>query len=223
MNIEKVNEAVFKTAMLEHPFYQKWNRGELSIDTLQYYVKEYYHFEEIFPRCVALAYAKCDDLADRNVLFGNLADELSSPETHLDLWVKFANSLGVTSEELLSHAPNKYTQELIDGYWEMSNKSYAAAVSAMYAYETQVPEVAKTKIETLKKHYNLSSESALKFFQVHLSADEWHSEECAALINKLSDAEKEESVKCARQASELLWGFLDGVLEYDNSKKEVAA
>lgn len=218
-HLKKIKETIYKTPMLKHEFYQKWNRGELSLKVLQYYAKEYYHFEELFPRCVALAYSKCDDLKNRRILFENLRDELSTPKTHLDLWVNFADALGVRSEEFIDHKPNKHTQQLLKGFWKLSNKSYASAVAAMYSYETQVPEVARNKIDTLKKHYGMTSEQALSFFLVHLSADQWHSEECGQLLDNLLDREKEESITTAHEASKLLCTFLDGVLAFDRNQQ----
>ena len=216
-HLERIKEAIYETPMLKHEFYQKWNRGELSLEVLRYYAKEYYHFEELFPRCVALAYSQCSNLKDRNILFENLKDELSTPKTHLDLWVNFAQKLGIDPKEFNSHKPNTHTQELLEEFWKLSTSSYHSAVAAMYAYETQVPEVAEKKIETLKKHYNIKSENALSFFSVHLSADQWHSEECEQLINKFPEDKKEESIAAARKASKLLNIFLDGVLQFDNS------
>ena len=106
---------------------------------------------------------------------------------------------------------NDETKALVDGYFKLCRSSYAEGVAALYTYEQQVPKVAKAKIEGLKKYYAIASEDGLKFFNVHITADEWHSEECAQLLEQLPDTDKEKAHKAAIKAAQLLWGFLDGV------------
>jgi pyrroloquinoline-quinone synthase len=112
----------------------------------------------------------------------------------------------VKGAELLAN-----TKALVQGFFELANSSYAEGLAALFAYEQQVPAVAKSKIEGLFKFYGIDSEDGLKFFKVHLTADEWHSEECAALLDKLSPQEQEKAREAGLKAAKLLWGFLDGV------------
>ncbi len=81
-------------------------------------------------------------------------------------------------------------------------------MGALYAYERQIPEVSKSKIEGLKKHYSISDERSLQFFTVHMHADKWHSEEYANLIADLSEEEQEKAMQGAKKGAKLLWGFL---------------
>ena len=50
----------------------------------------------------------------------------------------------------------------------------AAGIAALYGYESQIPEIAETKIEGLKKHYGMDSDDALNYFRVHIEADKEH-------------------------------------------------
>lgn len=88
---------------------------------------------------------------------------------------------------------------------------FAEGLGALYAYERQTPEVSKSKIEGLKKHYSINDERSLKFFTVHMEADEWHSEECANLIADLSEEEQEKVMQGSKKGAKLLWSFLDGI------------
>ncbi|TVS94389.1 pyrroloquinoline quinone biosynthesis protein PqqC [Wolbachia pipientis] len=94
----------------------------------------------------------------------------------------------------------------------MVRSGFAEGLGALYAYERQTPEVSKSKIEGLKKHYSISDERSLQFFIVHMHADEWHSEECANLIADLSEEEQEKAMQGAKKGAKLLWGFLDGMM-----------
>ena len=79
--------------------------------------------------------------------------------------------------------------------------------------ERQTPEVSKSKIDGLKKHYSVCDEKTLEFFSIHQTADEWHTEELIGLIDRLSKSEQEKVAHGAMKGARLLWSFLDGMAE----------
>lgn len=114
-----------------------------------------------------------------------------------------------------SSVPYAKTKELIDGFLNICKSSVAAGIGALFAYERQIPEIAQSKIDGLCKFYNFaSSDAGLKFFYVHIEADEWHSQECAQLIEALDPSSREVAYKGAK----LLWQFLDGIYESEGFK-----
>ena len=196
--------------LLNHPFYQRWNKGELPIEILQSYAQEYYHNVEAFPRYVSSVHSNCMDIKNRKVLLDNLIDEESGDEDHPELWVRFGESLGLKREDIKRSLPSNATKALVDGFLAEAKSSYAEGLGALFAYESQVPEVAKSKIDGLKKFYNYRDDNkGLKFFKVHISADAWHSQECADLLDQLDTAEQELSKIAALKVAKLLWSFLD--------------
>lgn len=198
--------------LLLHPFYQAWNQGELSLSTLQTYAREYYHHVAAFPRYLSAIHSRCDDIADRQVLLGNLIEEEQGSENHPELWQRFAEGLGVARADMKTPPQRAETRDLVDGYFDLSNADYATGLGALYAYERQTPEVSKSKIEGLKEFYAIEDERTLKFFTEHMTADEWHSQECADLIAKLSPEDQKRACEGAVQGAKLLWGFLDGMM-----------
>ena len=197
--------------LLKHSFYQSWNSGALSRKTLQTYAKEYYHHVAAFPRYVSGIHFQCDDINTRQVLLGNLVEEEQGPENHPELWKRFAEGLGVTQSALEAKAELKETNELVEGYYDLVKSDFATGLGALYAYERQTPEVSKSKIDGLKTHYDLSDDRSLQFFNVHIKADEWHSEECGNLIEKLDDHAKQRAKDGAVAGAKLLWNFLSGM------------
>ena len=79
-------------------------------------------------------------------------------------------------------------------------------------YESQVPDVARTKIAGLKQFYGVDDERTLQFFEVHIGADEIHAEVGAGMVRRhVTDAPEREVVLApARECADALWGFLDG-------------
>ncbi|WP_410542542.1 CADD family putative folate metabolism protein [Wolbachia endosymbiont of Tetranychus urticae] len=210
--VQSLNDQLDSLHLLKHPFYESWNEGSLSLQALRTYAKEYYHHVAAFPRYISGIHSLCPNLKMRQILLGNLIEEEQGDENHPELWQHFAEGLGVARSELCENAQIKETRELVDGYFDIVKSDFAAGLGALYAYERQTPEVSKSKIEGLKKHYSINDERSLKFFTVHMEADEWHSEECANLIADLSEEEQEKVIQGAKKGAKLLWGFLDGML-----------
>mgnify|MGYP003351630835 CR=1 FL=1 len=58
-------------------------------------------------------------------------------------------------------------------------------VAALYGYESQIPEISRTKIEGLTTHYGVTSDEGLSFFRVHEEADVLHREAERDMIAEL--------------------------------------
>lgn len=201
-------------AMLKHPFYQAWTAGTLSADTLRDYAKQYFHHVEAFPQAVSSVHANCPDMQGRKLLAENLAEEegLGEGKTdHATLWLDFAKGMGADEASVRAVAKNPETQALIDTFRELSRQSYAAGLGALYAYESQLPAVATTKIEGLDKFYGVNDADAIRFFRVHEAADVEHSAVCRTLLDRLPEADRAEAIEAADELAAALQGFLDGV------------
>lgn len=209
--LDHLHAALEELHLLKHPFYQDWNAGKLSKDVLKDYAREYYHHVAAFPRYISAIHSRCDDIACRQVLLGNLVEEEQGENNHPELWSRFAEGLGATREEMKQPATEVETRELVDGYYDLVEDGYAKGLGALYAYERQTPAVSMSKIEGLKKFYDLTDERSLEFFVLHGEVDEWHSQECADLIEKLSPAEQEKAFDGAIAGAKMLWRFLDGM------------
>ena len=70
------------------------------------------------------------------------------------------------------------------------------------------------KIRGLKEHFNITSEKALRFFEVHSVLDEDHSEkEREGIVNYTKTNDEAAVEKALQEALDGWWGFLDGVME----------
>jgi pyrroloquinoline-quinone synthase len=212
MFIEKLRAGLAAKHLLNHEFYQLWSEGKLDQEILADYSKQYYKHVEAFPRYISLIHSQCNDLNDRQILLENLIEEERGEENHPKLWRDFAIELGVSAFDLLDGKQYKTTEYVVNKFFDLCRQSYAAGLGALYAYEYQTPAVADSKIKGLKAFYNIDSEKALKFFEVHKGADIWHSEEVGALIEKLSPDAQAEAFEAAAKAADALWGFLDGMM-----------
>lgn len=212
--IDEIREIIAERNLLTHPFYQAWQKGELTQEHLQGYASQYWHHVLAFPQYVSAAHAICPNQPDRQELLENLIEEERGDENHPELWLRFGEGVGARRDGIEASTPLPETEQLVDTFRDATMKrSFAEACAALYVYESQVPEVAKTKIAGLKQFYGISDERTLQFFEVHIGADEIHSEVGAGMVRRhTNDASEREAVLgTARECADALWSFLDGV------------
>jgi pyrroloquinoline-quinone synthase len=128
--------------------------------------------------------------------------------------LRFAEGVGATRADVEAATPLPETRRLVELYRDVTmRRSFAEACAALYVYESQVPEVAKTKIDGLKRFYGRDDERTLQFFEVHIGADEIHSEVGAGMVRRhaTDEASRQAVLASARECADALWSFLDGV------------
>ncbi len=201
--------------LLHHPFYQLWSQGRLTTENLREYAISYYPHVAAFPTYVSGVHAGCEDAALRQELLENLIEEERGTENHPALWRRFAGALGA-SESDLSSAPR--TPEVAEAIAEFRRStregSTAEGLAALYAYESQIPEVSKTKREGLEAFYGITDEDATRFFSVHEKADVWHRQVEREALGRVADSPeaREKALAAARRCCDALNRALDGVM-----------
>ena len=213
--LDRLQKRIEKKSLLEHPFYQAWQAGHLTLGDLQRYAKQYYFFEAIFPRYLSAIHSRCPDREVRQDILGNLWDEEHGENNHRAMWLDFCSGLGLDRNRVEATDVDAKTQELLDTYNEACNNGdFQQGLAAIYAYEAQVPKVASEKIRGLKDFYLSDQPEAVRFFEVHAALDEDHSDKEARAIASRTDPDNEAAVEIALQgALDAWWGFLDGVEE----------
>lgn len=209
-----IDAAIAERSMLSHPFYQAWEKGELSKDALRAYARQYFHHVEAFPRAVSAVHANCPNPMGRRLLAENLAEEEGLGEgkdDHATLWLGFAAGMGADEAEVRTVKVNPETQSLIDTFRRLSRQSYASGLGALYAYESQLPAIAKTKVRGLVERYDVAEPRTLKFFEVHETADVEHSDVCRELLDALPANQRAEAHAAACELAEALRTFLTGM------------
>lgn len=210
----RLRNAVMEYSMLKHPFYVAWSEGKLSKTVLSEYAKQYYAHVRAFPTYVSGVHSRCEDLGVRQELLENLIEEERGDENHPELWLRFAEALGVDREAVRSAELLPSTKASVKSLQSLTqSEDYRRGLAALFAYESQIPAVAQTKREGLKSFYDIQDERAVSFFRVHESIDVLHNEvEMKLLADTCREtADQDEAIASAREAAKALWSFLDGV------------
>ena len=209
-----LRDAIMEYSMLKHPFYVAWTEGRLSKSVLGEYAKQYYAHVRAFPTYVSAVHSNCDDLQIRQELLENLIEEERGEENHPELWLRFAEGLGVSRADVRDAKLLPSTADSVARLKSLTaSENYRDGLAALYAYESQIPEVARTKREGLKDFYGIEDERAVSFFRVHEGIDVLHQQtEKQILGEKCKTAdEQKRAVGVAKESAKALWAFLDGV------------
>ena len=201
--------------LLQHPFYQAWSKGELTRKELCEYAAEYWHHVSAFPTYLSALHARLDDAPLRRTVLENLADEEGLPagRPHSDLWMDFAIGMGAEPSAVRSRALQAETSALIDHFRTTMQTSSLAALTALYAYESRVPAIARTKAEGLKQHYAADAATA-RYFTLHQTADVHHAQVWRDAMEQQLAAHPEQSqtaLDAAEATAAALWSALSGI------------
>ena len=209
--LEKIDAAIAEKNLLKHPFYRDWQAGKLRRESLQLYAAQYYRHVEAFPKHLRVLAGRADESL-KPVVLENLADEENPERPHPKLWRDFAAALEVSEENVASSPSLPGTQHVVQKFREIcAERSVAEAVAALYAYEAQVPEIATTKIDGLKKFYGITEPNGLAYFEVHEEADKAHRAAWREWLEANANGSEERILQSTNEALDALWGALSAV------------
>ena len=154
--IDQLDATIDKHHLLNHPFYESWNAGELSHETIQEYAAQYFKHVSAFPRYLSSIHSNCEDIKIRQFLLENLNDEEKGKENHPELWMRFAEGMGNSRKNIVNTKAIKETSELVDTFMRLSKSDqFYIGLAALYCYESMQPEISETKKDGLQKMYGI--------------------------------------------------------------------
>jgi pyrroloquinoline-quinone synthase len=216
--VHEIDARVARQHLLQHPFYQAWSRGELSLDALRDYAAQYYHHVAAFPTYLSAVHAQTDDADVRHQILSNLMDEEAGSPNHPELWLQFAESLGLKREEVKRTTQWPATKKLIETFRECCGQhGTGVGLASLYAYESQIPSVSEKKIEGLKQFYGFTNPDAYTYFTVHIEADREHAAvEAAQIAQVVDDSQRAAALEAVGDVLVGLYGLLSAVCEKHN-------
>jgi pyrroloquinoline-quinone synthase len=226
---EELDTRIAKYDLLCHPFYQAWSAGELTREDLREYARDYYHHVEAFPIYLAELGIRLDESELRQAVLANMADEKGMADVlgeestpHSEMWLDFAEGMGA-KRDMREHRPVPEITELTTFFHRVASEGSAEeALAAFYAYESQVPRVAKEKARGLREMYG-AGERVTAYFTLHTTADVYHSQVWRQQLGKRVAANPQvadKALAAGENAAKALWHALDGI---EARRKEKAA
>lgn len=188
----RIDTARERWNVLEHPFYTRWERGELTEDELAYYAGQYRH------AVVALA--------DASAQVVEHADHAAEERAHIALWDDFAASAGAEP------APARpETVECVEAW--TAGRTPTETLAILYAVESTQPEISRTKLRGLVEHYGRSEDGpGTAYFRVHAERDVVHARQARELLEaRLTADDVDRAAVLAENALRANCRLLDGV------------
>lgn len=211
---------IAKYDLLCHPFYKAWSAGRLTRDDLREYAQDYYHHVDAFPSYLAALALRLEDGEMRRAVLANMCDEKGAEDCqgkasvpHAELWLDFAEGMGST-RNLEWHSPVPEVRQLIRHFHRVASEGMTEqALAAFYAYESQVPRIAKEKESGLRQMYH-ADDKTCGYFALHAVADVYHSRVWRNLLEDriaARPASAPAALDAAEKAARALWKALDGI------------
>jgi pyrroloquinoline-quinone synthase len=203
---DAVRRAVEGRELLSHPFYQRWQAGQLAQGELADYAVQYRCFEAALPAvltAVAHQFRSEGATAPADSVQGNLADEMGCPEPHLDLFDRFAEAVGSNG----TATPGPAADALVATYFDLVAEGPICALAGLAAYESQASAIASSKADGLRRWYELDT-GGTAFWDVHATMDADHAEWATDALDQ-AVADLAEVERAARRAADAWWALLD--------------
>jgi pyrroloquinoline-quinone synthase len=217
---EKLDERIARYDLLCHPFYQAWAEGTLTRDDLREYARNYYHQVQAFPCYLAEFALRLDEGDLRRAVLTNMCDEKGiaagsgkNSIPHSELWLDFAEGMGA-SRDMRWHLPVPQIVDLVRYFQDVVREGKPEEVlAAFYAYESQVPHIAKEKERGLREMYG-ADDKTCGYFSLHATADVHHSNVWRKQLEPLiaeNPGAAEAALATAENTARMLWQALDGI------------
>ena len=191
--ITRIDQLIEKQSLLKHQFYVMWNEGTLTLESLSGYSKEYFQLVKAIPTFVNMIMNNASHGKD------TIATNQKEESEHIAPWMKFADSLGVSTKGLKEYVGLEKTRQAISNLSKLMT-TFENGVAAMYALEQEIPKISLSKIDGLRKFYNITTDDAIEYFRLHAEADIRHAALWRKILEKSSIENEEELFNIASKS-----------------------
>ena len=187
----RCDAAVTRRSLLRHPFYLAWSDGTLPVLALKNYARDY----GAFIGTVAQGWEAVGETHIAGVEVG-----------HAEVW---ANTFAAGLETQVDTAQTAEAAALVETAHELFTDR-VTALGALYAFESQQPYTAQSKLRGLHAHYQQLPACCGEYFRLH--TDDFDEPALlAAQMNALPAAEAECAVAACERMSVALHDALSGL------------
>jgi len=197
-----------------HPVRQLLLSGRLTKEQLQWWARNQFHEFRNIHRFFGVRYQKCPVPEMRRALLENMVEEEGEDlfggkyPSHAELWVRFAEGLGIARADILSYQPLPGVRAGLEMYVQLVQQSHwAVAIGTGLVFEGEGPKRMREEREALEKHYSWIPSSALEFFRAHEYHDEGHGNTVIDVIKKYCMEEhlQGEMREAVKSRTDIMW------------------
>jgi pyrroloquinoline-quinone synthase len=209
--VDELDAGIEDRSLLKHAFYKMWSEGKLSRDHLAGYSMEYFQLVRAVPELVKNIDRFVNDPAAKKVI-----SEIMREETeHVELWAKFAASLGVSRDTLMAYRGTPKTRRAVSKLKSATGESFCRGAAAMYSVESEQPKISRTKLDGLVAFYGMTaSEDGTEYFREHEVADVSHAAVWKGMLQRqVTPRDEKSSLEASALSLAVQNTILDSVME----------
>jgi len=208
-----------------HPFFEKWARGELTKEQTAAYCIQHHHFVTEYLNWMAYEASQIQHHDVKAYLLENLWDEENPQQRHLDMLADYVIACGLKREDIFNAPLLPGTDALQNWGWRLVyQKPWQGALAGMFiGLESQFLDICKKLVPALHKHYGYSSGAReIHFFEEHIGADEIHAGKGFAIVEKYCNTPElqQQAFKAVEEATIRRWRYMNGIYWYALHGKE---
>ena len=187
----RCDAAVVRRSLLQHPFYLAWSDGTLPVPALKEYAREY----GAFIRTVGAGWEVAGETHIASV-----------EEGHALVW---ENTFAAGLDTPVGAPRIREVAALVDTAHELFSDP-VTALGALYAFESQQPFTAQSKLAGLQEHYSQLPECCGEYFRLH--ADDFDEPALlASKMNTLTAGDQSRAAAACERMSQSLHDALTGL------------
>ena len=220
--LEEMQGLVAAKHSKDHALFGMIERGELTKAQLQGFVKQFYLlFPKPFPKPIAAMFARSPEDSELERMWAeNLSEEAAGTETgtagHKELYIRFAEAMGIPRDELDATKPLPETAALL--HWRellISQRSWLELYACQgLCLEGTASGRMHRVVKGLVDHYGFERDSTdIEYWTVHMSVDEEHMLVGPYAIEKyaVSDLEQSRVREAVQTTLDIFWLTYDGI------------
>ncbi len=181
-------------SVLRHPALRELAAGTLPIDGLRNWAGQFYHCIRNSARSFGVVFVNLpdEDLDLRRSLAANIFEEdaggISGTDNHNELFLGFAQAIGLSREAILA-TPRGPEAAALMGDFEVRRMSRDEALEWLcirgVGMERANARISDAMAKALRKHYELTA-FGTRFFDVHVEIDEDHGEFAHTVLRRFA-------------------------------------
>ena len=225
--LERLRSEMARSYHDRHPFHVRMHEGHASLGALRIWAVNRYYYQTRIPIKDALILAKTTDSEFRRTWIGRIVhqDGTRTGEGGLELWRRFALSLGAEADELTHHRtvlPG--VRFACDGYVRLVERASLLEAVAASLTETLAPGLMERRIAAFERHYPTIPGEALAYFRTRVDAARTDGDHGLAYVldHARTRADQDACVRAVVTKTEVLWHLLDCVSAECDSKRGLA-
>ena len=208
-----------------HPFFEKWARGDLTKEQTAAYCIQHHHFVGEFLNWLAYQASQVPHRDVKAYLLENLGDEENPDDRHLDMLTDYVVACGLKRESVESSPVLPGTEGLQNWGWRVVHqRPWQVALAAMFiGLESQFLDICKKLVPALQRHYGYRAGAReIRFFEEHIGADEIHAGKGFAIVEKYCNTMELQqlALKAVEEATIKRWRYMNGIYWFALHGKE---